>query len=138
MSQHGSAARADDPADGLGKPRPPMRDVAGLAAHQVSLEHLLDVTAGADLHEIPRKVTARDQLRIADVLERALVRAGNAATGQSVGHLASPGFPASADTRQSCDQVCILRIDAQSDHVDRLVRPAHGDLHARDEAQAEP
>ncbi len=55
------AARGMDPVDRLAERRPRLRDVTGLARHEIALEDVLDVARVAGLDEKAREMRARNE-----------------------------------------------------------------------------
>ena len=113
-----------------------MRHEAGLAVGQVLAEDLRGVAAGADLDDVAREVGARDQVRVADIFQRALEGAVNADPGQLGGHLAGAALAPAAGRLQAAAQSGVVLVEAQADDVHRLVGEGHRDLHAAQEGHA--
>ena len=79
-----------------------MRHEAGLAFDEEAAEHVLRAGADAALDQEAREVGARDEVGVADELQRAFVGAVDADLGQLVGHLVRARLAAAARRLQAC------------------------------------
>ena len=135
MCQHRHPARAPDPAHRLVQAGPALRHVAGLAGYQPVVEHLALAGAQPQRHQVPAKMAARDQGRVAHVLQRPFPGIGYPAAFQLGRHLARP-FGASCPVGiQPGQQRRVLRIHPQAHDVDGLARPGDRHLHPRNQHQ---
>jgi hypothetical protein len=137
VGDHGDAAGLRDPLHGVTQPRPAVRHIAGLAVGQEAPENLVRVAAGAGLDDVAREVGARDQLRVAHVLEGSLEGASDAHARQFIGHLARTRLAAAARGRQPAHQRLVLVVKAQAHDVDRDTGKRDGNLHTREAVEAE-
>ena len=135
MRQHRHPARAPDPAHRLIQAGPALRHVAGLAGYQPVVEHLALAGAQPQRHQVPAKMAARDQCRVAHVLQRPFPGIGHPAAFQLGRHLARPlGTPRPIGF-QPGQQRRILRIHPQAHNMDGLARPGDRHLHPRNQHQ---
>ena len=87
-------ARLDDPRDSVFKFCPFVRDKSWIAFSQVFAKHRMGIWAHARRHQMPRKVRARNQIRITHIFERAFKRALDADFGQAIGNFQRSLAPA--------------------------------------------
>ena len=107
-----------------------MRHVTRLAFGQVLAKHLLRVAAHTGIDQKAREVRARDQGRVAHVLERAFVGAGDARLGQLLRHVAGARTATVARVGQALHQWRVVGVEAQPDDVDRGVGKGDRDFDA--------
>src|SRR5256885_30101 len=124
------------PADGVPERGPPVRDEAGLAFHEVMLEHALYVRRSTRLHEVAREMRAADEARVLRVSLRPCEGVGNAGRGERFAHFLRPSCAAFTDRFEPGAQDRVFRVDLQPDDMDRGPLPGHGNLDAVDEANA--
>ena len=103
-----------DPAHRIAQRGPAVRHVAGLAFGEVAAKHLVGVAAHAALDQVAREMRARDQLRVADVPERAVEGTLDADLGQPGRHLASAHIAAAARGRQALAQTRVVGVEADA------------------------
>jgi hypothetical protein len=130
VGDHRHAAGACDPADRLAEPGPAVRHEAGLAVGEKAAEDFVGVVAMAGFDEEARKVRARNQLRVADILQRAFVGTLDAHLRQPRGHVARALLAATARARQALAQFGVLLIETQADDVHRFAGEADRDFGA--------
>src|SRR3569623_1644700 len=105
MSNDGNAAGAAYPSDRLFETGPAMRHVAGLALNQVIGKHFMHIGADAALDQEAGEMRARNQVRVGDELQRALISAGNADGIQLRRHVARTHFARFLIERGVCADV---------------------------------
>ena len=112
-----------------------MRHVAGFAFGEVTPEDFGDVAADADLHQVPGKVAAGNQLWISRVLECTFECSGNACLCQSLRHLPGPSVAAAPRGIEPLQQLCIGVVETQADDVHRGIGKRHRNLDAREKGK---
>ena len=91
-----------------------------------------------ELDDVAREVRTRDQRRVADVLERALVGAVDADLVELRRHAHGARIAAAAHMGEAVDQRLEGRIEAEGDDMHRLVvAPGHRNLRAVEELHAQ-
>ena len=75
VRNHRHAASLCNPAHRVAQRCPAVRHKAGFAFNQVFAKHLAGVFAGFGFDQKARKVRARNQRRVADILQRAFISA---------------------------------------------------------------
>ncbi len=137
VRNHRHAAGADDPADGVTKCRPAMRDVTRLALDQEAAEDFTGVPAYAPLDQKARKVRAREHRGIAGVAQRAFPGTRDARVRQRPGNAPCAFLASSTRRRQPVHERAICGIDMQAENVHRFIAPADRNLYAGDKSDAQ-
>jgi hypothetical protein len=114
-----------------------MRHEAGPAFDQEAAEDLGRVAADAGLDQVAGEVGARDQVGVADVLQRAFVRAVDADLGQLGGHLAGPLLATAARRCEAEAQRLVVGVEAETHDVHRDPGEGDRDLGTGEVRQAE-
>ena len=108
-----------------------MPDIARLAVDQKTLECLVLVLGPTRLDQIAGEVGTADHFRIAAIAHGTGKGVLDAHAQQICRHGFGAANAAFADRFQPQGQVRLLRINPETDDMDRPVVPGHGDLHAR-------
>ena len=136
MGDDGHALSARDPGDRVFQAGPAVRHIAWFAFSEVFSKHLGRVAARAAFNQKARKVRARNQLRVADKLQRALVSTGDTDLGQPIGHFHGALLAATAGVAQPLHDVRVVRIKAQAHDVNSFSGKRHRNFGACEEMQA--
>ena len=107
-----------------------MRYIAGFTFGEVLAKDIGCFAAYAGLHQKSGKVRARNQLGVADELQRPFVGPFDAYLGQALRHFHGALFAAASRVAQTLLHVCIVGIKAQAHNVHGFAGKGDRDLGA--------
>src|SRR5450830_1049993 len=136
MSNYRHAACSHNPRNSFLQGRPPMRHVAWLTFTQIVFEHIRHGDTCTYFHQITSKMGARNQVRIANVLQGSFVYIWDSGAGREImRHITSTALSARTRFLKAFDQIKIILINIEADNMNCFTRPCNRNLDTRDKTQ---